>query len=249
MGVLGEERVQFEQALADLLALYGSGSVGSITPSRLRVINLVKAKIDEIVPEGEGIIFTLESEPNISNPLDLLISAVLDEAAKQTLLMAPLSLLEPTISNETTGVQLTTDDYGKTGYIVLPENFLRLISFKMTEWERPANIPVQVTSAEYFMQKNKFVRGGISKPVVAITWKALGTPTPEPKKILEYYSVKTAHGIDHFHYVPETLAEDVQSNLVDTMTWICAAKILLITERPEHAAKAQEQVAFTLNNL
>lgn len=251
MGILSNERVEFESALAALLAAYGIGGGtggGSLPATRLNIINLVKAKLDEIMPEGEGLTFSLETSPNVSNPLDLLISAILDEAAKNTLMMAPFHILEPTDAEIAAGEDLVVDDYGETGYVVLPANFLRLVSFKMEDWERPVNVPLQLTSPEYQMQKNKFIRGGVSKPAVAIAWR-IGTEAPQ--KVLEYYSVpvESDHAIEHFLYVPETLAEDVQSNLLDTMTWIAAAKILTITGQLELGAKAMEQVALSLNNL
>ena len=235
------------------MAEYSEGAGGGSLPvSRLNIINLVKAKLDEVIPEGEGLIFTLSTEPNVTNPLDLLISALLDEAAKNTLMMAPFHILEPSIAEETSGTPDIEDELGETGYVELPDNFLRLISFKMEEWERPVNIPILNTTPEYFMQKNKYVRGGVSKPVVSINWKVIANElTLERIKTLEYYSVPvdSDHAIEHFLYIPETIAEEVQSNLRDVMTWICAAKILQITGQLDLAQKSMEQVALSLNNL
>ncbi len=252
MGIIGKERVEFEAALAALLAEYGEGAGGGSLPAtRLNIINMVKAKLDEITPEGEGLTFTLSTEPNVTNPLDLLISALLDEAAKNTLMMSPFHVLEPTISEETDGVADIIDELGETGYVEMPENFLRLISFKMNDWDRPVNIPVLNTSTEYMMQKSKYVRGGVSKPVVSINWKIDAGETASRIKVLEYYSVPvdSDHAIEHFLYIPETIAENVQSNLRDVMTWICAAKILQITGQFDLSQKAMEQVSLALNNL
>jgi uncharacterized protein (TIGR02145 family) len=203
MGVLGQERVQFEAALAALLAEYSGGAgSGSIPATRLNIINLVKAKLDEVIPEGEGLIFTLSSEANTTNPLDLLISALLDEASKNTLMMAPFHVLEPTISETTTGTADIVDELGETGYVELPENFLRLISFKMEEWERPVNIPILNTTMEYFMQKNKYVRGGVSKPAVALSWKYARERiiTEHPAETVDHPAVTVDHPaetVDH----------------------------------------------------
>ena len=250
MGILSIERVQFEAALNDLLALYygmGGAGNGQIPISRLRIINVVKAKIDELIPEGEGVQFSLHSPPNVSNPYDLFISAVLDEATKNTIMMAPVHLLEPTIYIPT-AIKTLEDDWGETGYIELPENFLRFILFKMAEWERPASEVISISSPLYLKQKNKFSRGFISKPVVAFSW--FGTEESK-KRILEYFSVPVGseHAVEMFQYMPETKAEDLQSNLIDVLTWVCASKVLQITGQLDLSGNAMEQAVLCLNNL
>ena len=169
MANLSTERISFEQALANLLNLYGvDGSTGSgtILPERLSLINYVKAKLDEIVPEGEGVQFAVDGDVNISDPLNLLINAILDEAAKRTLINAPIEVIDPAISEETTGTEEANDD--KIGYIPLADNFLRFHSLKMTEWERPVFKAIRMNDPQYYLQKNKYTRGGISKPKAAL---------------------------------------------------------------------------------
>lgn len=83
---------------------------------------------------------------------------------------------------ELTGTPSTNQD--GTGYIGLPENFLRLIVFQLTAWNMPVIEPISDADPKYLMQKSKFtgVRGGPSKPVCAIT-NGIGG------KVLEFYSV------------------------------------------------------------
>lgn len=248
MGTLSTERVQFEAALAALLAAYSSGGAGTgtILATRLTIINAVKVKLDEIIPEGEGVTFTLETSPNISDPLDIFINALLDEAAKHLLLMAPLHCLESTIGS-VTSAQITEHDNGrKSGFVILPDNFLRLVSFRMEDWERPVVIPISSTSKMYLKQHNQWLCGGPSKPVAAFTSRNVSGDT---KRVLEYFTVTSTHNVDHFLYIPETLAEDVQINLRDALEWLCAAKILQITERVDLANKALEHVQICFNNM
>jgi hypothetical protein len=249
MGNLATERIQFEAALAALLEAYqstGGGGTGTILKTRLSLINATKIKLDEIIPEGEGVQFTLETSPNISDPLDLFINALLDETAKHLLLMAPLHALEATAAAVTTA-QITEHYNGrKSGYVILPDYFLRLVSFRMQDWERPVIIPISSTSKMYLKQHNQWLCGGPSKPVSAFTSRNI---SGEIKRVLEYFTVTDSHTVDHFLYIPETLAEDVQSNLTDALEWLCAAKILQITERVDLAQKALEHVQICFNNM
>lgn len=245
MAALDPERTTFEQVLEAYIEQFtsGGGGSGTIPADRLSIINAVKAKVDELIPEGEGvtITYTSESEPNISNPLDIFINVVMDEVAKELLLMAPLHVLEPTVTTPTP-TQILSDDWGKTGYIPLPSDFLRLQSFLMSEWERPVTVPITTLDPLYDLQKNKFVRGGVAKPVAVITWN--GTT-----KVLEYYSVQSAHTLGHFRYIPETLPEDVQDNLFDSLTWLIAEKVLQITGQQELAKVAYEKTYLCFKDM
>jgi len=246
MADLTSERIEFESRLEDYLSGFtaaGTGS-GTILATRLELINYVKAKIDEIIPEGEGIQFNVESEPNISDPYNLFINSILDEAAKKTLMSAPIHIIKGTDASSQT---VTPDSGGdKIGYIQLPDNFLRLIALKMTDWEREVNFAITTYDPLYKLQRNKYVRGGVSKPVAAYNWRVISTVTT---RVIEYYSIDTNHTIEKFLYVPETLAEEVQSNLVDALTWFCAGMILQIIGMGDAAKMADEQGVLTYNNM
>ena len=254
MAELSIERVSFEQALANLLSLYGveySGGAGGggavpIIPERLSLINYVKAKLDEIIPEGEGVQFKVEGDVNTSDPLNLLINAILDEAAERVLLNAPLHILDPVKSDVAEGTPETVDN--KTGYIVLADNFLRLVSLKMVEWQRPVMYAMKQTDPEYAVQKNKWVRGGIAKPKAAFATRTLTVgETTAQKRVIEYYSVISSHAIEWLYYIQETSAQDLQINLIAPLTWMAAGMILQITERTDLAKFAFEQEQASYN--
>lgn len=255
MSTLTDKRVLFEQSLFDLLngLDYGTGGGGSqILPSRLRIVNFVKAKLDELIPEGEGITFSLSAEPNVSDPYSLLINAHLDESTKDVILSAPLSILAPTAYTDITeGTPFVAN--GLTGYFVLPANLQRLSSFKMVDWLRDVTEFITPQHPAYKKQSNQFLKGGTVKPVAVLNWKTIDVEgTPTPKRILEYYSVETSHNIDKFMYIPEQLAEDfitANPNLLDALAWMCAAKILQIIGMGEPAKMAMEQVTLSYNNL
>lgn len=253
MSTLTDQRAQFEQALLDLFAGldYGSGGGAVEIPlTRLNIINFVKAKLDELIPEGEGLTFNLSNTPNVTDPYNLLINANLDESTKNVILSAPLSVLVPVAHTDTEGIHVANE---LTGYIVLPANFLRLSSFKMTDWKREINVAITTQNPLYKKQSNTFLKGGIIKPVAVYNWKSIDVEgTPTIKRILEYYSVESSHNIDKLLYVPEQTAEDfiaVNPNLLDSLAWMCAAKILQIIGMYEAAKMAMEQVTLSYSNL
>lgn len=69
------------------------------------------------------------------------------------------------------------------GRILLPDDFLRLVCFQMSDWERAVNMAISENDPLYALQSSRFagVRGNPQKPVVAITSSPTG-------KVLEFYS-------------------------------------------------------------
>jgi hypothetical protein len=245
MANLSNERISFEQALANLLALYEiEGGSGTILATRLTLINYVKVKLDEIIPEGEGVQFSVEGDSNISDPLNIMVNSILNEAAKRVLLNAPIHVLDPVKSATAAGTPDAVDN--KIGHIPLASNFLRLVSLKMADWTREVTSAISANDKRYSLQKNKYTRGGATKPVVVFSFRTI---TDEQKRVLEYYSVDDSHNIDWLYYIQETEAEDLQSNLVDALTWMAAGMILQITERPDLAKIAFEQEQMCYQNL
>lgn len=252
MATLANERIQYEARLKTLLEALGATEAGgTISVDRLSIINMVKAKLDELVPEGEGLTFSLSAEPNVSNPLDLLINAHLEEATKDVILSAPLSALMPVASSETEGTPFT--EGGLTGYIPLPDDFLRLVYFKLLEWKRGLTELIRTNDPKYKLQSSDFLRGGIAKPVAALNWRSTteGEATTM-SKVIEYYSVLEDHSIEQLTYVCEMLAEDfVEANpsLYPSLAWMCAGKIMLILGLQANYQEAMGQVKLSYINL
>ena len=245
MGDLSTERLSYQNSLIALLeSLDSTASSGTtdITAVRLTLINLVKIKLDELVPEGEGVKYDLETAPNVSDPLDLYINGLLDESATNLLQVAPKHACPVTSSSNTA----TANADGKTGYVKLPDDYLRLYSFKMTEWEREVSEPITTSDLKYLWQSNIYVRGGVAKPVLAISRKYISDAV---YRIFEYYSVNSAHTIDRFLYIAETAAENLDDILYPALTWICAGKILQNIEKFELSTKAFEQAKLCYTNL
>lgn len=240
MADLITERSQFEEALLALLSNYSGGTGGEIPVARLTVIDLVKAKLDELIP---GVDLVLSEDEGLIEPYTVLINSLLDESAKRVLQTAPIHILTPKLSTAE-AVQNASDN--KIGYIVLPADFLRIALLKMTEWKREVTDFITPADGKYKLQHNRYTRGGLAKPVAVLTYKQVAG---ESKRVVEYYSVNSSHVVEHLYYIPETLAEDIQTNLQDALTWTCAGMILQVTERGDLAKFAFEQANACYQNL
>lgn len=88
--------------------------------------------------------------------------------------------------------------YG-SGYIQLPDDFLRLVTFQMSDWDYAVNVPITETDPVYQMQRSRFagVRGNPQKPVVAITTQPIGL-------VLEFYSCYSGENafVKRARYIP-----------------------------------------------
>lgn len=249
MATLPVERQDFEDILEAYLRQFigsggGTGGTGTILPSRLSIINAVKAKIDELIPEGEGVTYTTDEVPNISNPYDIFINVFLDEVAKELLLIAPIHILQATSANPAVTQLGTTDEMGKVGFMYLPVDFIRLASVKLTAWQRPVRMPISTADPLYDLQRNIWVRGGKAKPVAVIVHDG-------SQKGLELYSVGVddALTLEHFRYIPRTLAEDVQSDLFDALTWLVANKVLQVVNLLDLSKLAYEKCIMCFKDM
>lgn len=72
-----------------------------------------------------------------------------------------------------------------SGYVMLPEDFMRLIMFRMSDWERTAYRAISVYDKGYDRQSSRFrgVRGTPQKPLCVVSFRPEG-------RVLEFYSTK-----------------------------------------------------------
>lgn len=86
----------------------------------------------------------------------------------------------------------------ESGWVLLPQDFLRLVVFEMDDWEQAVYQAISTDAPEYKKQRSRFkgVRGTPQKPVCAIAIRPEGL-------ILEFYSCKStdAH-VSRAMYIP-----------------------------------------------
>lgn len=195
--------------------------------TRQELINQVKTKVDELSPpDGEIVSFNLTRD----KPIDTFADNLLDECAREVLMKAPAFRL-PATSGTVSAVQ---SPGGTAGAVPVPADFLRLLEFKMKEWERPVCAAYEAGSDMAQRQHNPFTRGGCCKPVCVLAHR-------HGSLYLEYYSVRNDHTVEHFLYVKETPAEDLPPGLQDVLTWWCAARLLEISGKQAESQMAWER--------
>ncbi len=128
--------------------------------------------------------------------LDEIIKSKIVDAVKQIHASAPAYLLEYMHSFGDTGIQW--DDDNVCGYIILPDDCMRVVVFEMDDWERPVFTPITADSPEYTKQSSRFrgIRGSVQKPICVIAIRPEG-------RVLEFYSCKTTDAmIARAVYIP-----------------------------------------------
>lgn len=164
----------------------------------------IKAEVRIILDENKVNTALIESD-NDTLDLNAIISQKIAHGIRSVEENAPSHLID----NGVSFISSITWDSGTVGkgmgYMTLPDDFLRLVIFKMSDWRRPVLVPIGDTDPLYFLQKSKFngIKGGIDKPVVALTTNSTG-------KILEFYSCNggSTVTIDVAKYLPIPKIED-----------------------------------------
>lgn len=111
--------------------------------------------------------------------LDEIIMAKLADAVRLVEMEAPATMLE---SGHDFGDNIFIGEDGK-GFVILPEDFMRLISFRMSDWRRTVFEAISENDSQYALQSSKWkgICGNPEKPVCAIVRRSEG-------KVLEFYS-------------------------------------------------------------
>ena len=158
------------------------------------IVQEAKVALDENVDSsalsGFGDVDTLK--------LDEIVESKVVDAARVIESNAPAHLLD---SGKAFGESIGWDGqpgYG-AGYIHLPDDFMRLVCFQMSDWDYALTMAITEDSPQYQMQRSRFagVRGNPQKPVVAITMQPIGL-------VLEFYSCYSGDSafIKRARYIP-----------------------------------------------
>lgn len=114
--------------------------------------------------------------------LNDIIKSKIVEAVKRIHSSAPPYLLDG-------GYNFGDEVYWKeheSGWVLLPEDFMRFVVFQMDDWERPVFYPISTDDPEYEKQSSRFkgIRGTTQRPVCVISIRPEG-------RVLEFYSCKS----------------------------------------------------------
>ncbi len=132
------------------------------------------------------------------------------------------------------------------GYIVLPDDFYALYSFKMFGWQVASEILIDSSDPIARIQANEYTRGNICRPVCVKNNKAIKSRVNDDflftqKDVLEYYSVPVGseQEIEEALYIPliSPLKDNPEINekLFIPLAYICASMVFNIFEKQEIA--------------
>lgn len=142
------------------------------------LVKAVRIAID--MNEEDATLTGLEDEETLS--LDALITSKLEEGARVVESRAPAHLLDS--GKPLSGSITFKEEVGKgRGRMQLPDDFMRLVTFKMSDWERAVTEAIEETDPRYLLQSSRHagLRGTPQRPVAAIVSEPTGL-------VLEFWS-------------------------------------------------------------
>lgn len=188
--------------------------------------------------------------------LNDIIDSKVEDAARYVVLHAPAVMLD---SGKAFGGIITwdmTEGYG-SGTIALPDDFLRLIVFQMSDWSMPVTQAIDANHPLYSRQHSRYagVRGNPQRPVVAVVQYGVGN-------VLEFYTCEQGTGVyvKLARYAPKperytfNNAEviDLPEKLLRPLVYYAAYLVAVIQQQTEQAdrykAICHELLGITMTN-
>lgn len=125
----------------------------------------------------------------------------------------------------------------ESGWVMLPRDFMRLIVFEMSDWERAVYGAISTLDTEYELQRGrvKALRGTAQKPVCAIASRPEG-------RVLEFYSCKSESAyVRRAQYLPYPKIDrnegiDICERCYTAVVYAAASLVLLTLGESEKSA-------------
>lgn len=121
-----------------------------------------------------------------AHELDAAIASKVEEASRRVVAAAPLQLLDGAAALDCGVCWEGSGGLRGVGWLLLPDDFLRLVVLRMSDWERAVHGVITPGDAAYALQRSRRrgVRGNPQRPVVALVRRAEGLA-------LELYSCRS----------------------------------------------------------
>lgn len=206
--------------------------------------NLVITKLEErsafLADNTSGPILSGGDILNEIKPVYDYVDEQLPIAANEVLLSAPIHKLSATQA-DVSGINTLNANGVCT--IALPDDYLRLVKVKLTEWSTPVSIPISVDHPLYRQQHNKYTRGHQDKPVVA--YVEVGS-----EKQLECYSYTKISTVESLWYIQKFDKEnEYKDAIAELIALTCARKIFEIFGNTEQVTIMTAEVQTVLNTM
>ena len=168
-----------------------------------KIIADVKTAIDENTK-----ILSISGETFDTDTLEMedIVKSKIVDAVNSVRNIAPLSMLDLTRKASGTDWAITWIDEDKCiGQIPLPDDYLKLVMFKMSDWAHAATTPIAADSALYHQQFSEWkgVRGNPSRPNIAIA-----ADTATGKNVIQFFSCDSTTATAELVYIKRFSLEE-----------------------------------------
>ena len=167
--------------------------------SEATIIKDVRVAIDE----NTSIAPFIDSDGNTFDPdtleMEEIIKSKIADGVNAMRSVAPLPMLEPTRMASGESWPVTWIDEEKMiGQTPLPDDYLRMVMFKMSDWAHATTTPIAADSALYHQQFSRWkgVRGNPSRPNIAIA-----TDTATGKNVIQFFSCDSTEATAELAYI------------------------------------------------
>ncbi|MEC7753777.1 MAG: hypothetical protein VYB44_07090 [Bacteroidota bacterium] len=223
-----------------------------------QLVEWVIAKIDEVMPDDANGASELLQEAPVG-----FIEDELDSSADFIIKNAPAELLAPVIKTgefhatvapgNAVDSRLVIDPTTLIGFFVLPTDFKRFMSLKISGWQKPIFELMKRDDPRYKLMHNEYRGGTWRKPQgvlipfsryaaneINALWTNVGLA-------VEIFRAKTdSDTVEYFEYIPITTAANMPEELQDPVAWVCASRALQILGKDQESKRAQERAEIQL---
>lgn len=148
--------------------------------------------------------------------------------------------------------KIVSDITNGIGYIVLPNDFYKLSSFKIKGWQTTVDTLIDNNDPLAKIQANEFTRGNICRPIciqnkITVQERQGDNIVPVPTDVIQYYSLPKGakHEVEEALYIPieNTLNDQTKltKNLFVPLAYICASMVFYIFEKQDIAQVLEKQ--------
>lgn len=195
--------------------------------TRAQIIKAVQARMNDLLP---GTQIEVGSSP--------FVDALLDSCVENFYLMMPVHVLPATDFSSNTVVTVDSDEV-KVNRIQLPEDFIKLISFRCEDWNRAASKALAEGTQQHYKQYHAWTFGGNSRPEVAIV---VDTTYGRCIEYYNYNSTTASTTITLALCAVKGDVEDIPDNLIDAFAWYVASVTFQSMNEMDSSKAALEKV-------
>lgn len=178
--------------------------------------------------------------------LDEIIESKIEDAARIVEVNAPAYLLVgDAVSSFTSANKASDGKLDGVFSVTLPDNFLRLLRFRMTSWQAAISTAITDADPQYLILRNRFlgIRGNVEKPAAAIV---MGSTGP---KLEVYSSSSSSDTIAEAAYLARPVVSDgsitISGNLKSAVVYY-AAYLVALTIGAESLAMSMKSISESL---